>query len=238
MTMGAVRDGEHDQAVRREALGGERADKPARLVEVPRIGLAKGASAEDALTGGAPSAASASSALAGGAPSAAEDYLGPGQVTSAEGGRVVVELPGGRSVDVVMALALPYEPAPGDTLLVIGRRESHYAIGVLHGTGRTVLSLPGDVAVHAAGGALSLSGDQGVAIRGPELDVQVGKIQTVAGAVVQKVASLYQRVSALFSVHAGEAHTVVEKTSFTKAKNATLLTEETVTVNGKQILLG
>ena len=174
-----------------------------------------------------------------GEPPRPNEYLGPARVTAAEAGRIMVELPGGtEAIPVEMALALPYEPAVGDTLLVIGRGENHYAIGVLHGTGRTVLSLPGDVAVHARDGSLSLSADKGVAIRGPELDIEAGKIRMVADAVVQKFHSVYQRVSALLSVQASESHTVVEKTSFTKAKNATILTEETVTVNGKQILLG
>jgi hypothetical protein len=137
-----------------------------------------------------------------------------------------------------MALALPYEPALGDTLLVIGRAQRYYAIGVLHGAGRTVLSLAGDIAVHARDGELSLSGDKGVSIRGPEVAVEAGKIRMVADAMVQKLNSVYQRVSALLSVRAGDSHTIVERTALTKAKNATILTEDTVTVNGKQILLG
>lgn len=167
------------------------------------------------------------------------EYLGPARVTESEAGRVAVELPvGGPPVSVEMALALPYVPVAGDTLLVIGREQRYYAIGVLHGTGRTVLSIPGDVDLHARDGALSLSGDKGVTIRGPEVGVEAGKIQMVADAMVQKFNSVYQRVSALLSVRAGESHTIVEKTALTKAKNATILTEDTVTVNGKQILLG
>ena len=167
------------------------------------------------------------------------EYLGPARVTAVEGVEITVEIPGrAGSILVAPAFVLPYAPAVGDTLLVIGRGERHYAIGVLHGTGTTSLSLQGNVALHARDGALSLSGDHGVTIRGPELEVEVGKARVVADAVVQKLNSLYQRVSGLLSVRAIEAHTVVEKTSFTKAKNASILTEETVTVNGKQVLLG
>jgi hypothetical protein len=172
------------------------------------------------------------------APAPAE-YLGPARVTASEGGRIAVEIPDRAGpVAVEPAFVLPYDPAIGDVLLVIGRGEKHYAIGVLHGTGTTALTLQGNVAIHAEGGALSLSGDKGVAIRGPEIEVEGGKVQMVADAVVQKLNSVYKRVSGLLSVRAGEAHTVVERTSFTHAKNATLLTEETATVNGKQILLG
>jgi hypothetical protein len=166
------------------------------------------------------------------------DYLGPATVVAAEGPRPTVELTDGTIVVAELALQLPYEPALGDSLLVVGRGANHYVIGVLHGTGRTALTLQGDVDLHASGGALSLSGDKGVQIRGPELEVQVDKLRMMAAAAVQTFTSLHQRVRALLSVQAGEAHTLVENTSFTKAKNATLLTEETVTVNGKQIHLG
>ncbi|EYF03143.1 DUF3540 domain-containing protein [Chondromyces apiculatus] len=167
------------------------------------------------------------------------DYLGPATVVAVEEGTVTVALPGeAEPIPVELAFTLPYEPALADTLLVIGRGEKAYAIGVLHGTGRTVLSLQGDVELHARDGALSLSGDKGVKLRGPELEVEAGKVRMVADAVVQKFNSVYQRVSTLLSVRAQEAHTVIEKTSFTQAKNASILTEETVTVNGKQVLLG
>lgn len=168
----------------------------------------------------------------------AAEYLGPARVIALSPGGVTVELPDGRTAPVELAFTLPYEPAMDDVLLVIGRGERSYAIGVLHGTGRTVLSLQGDVALHARDGALSLSADKGVAIRGQELDLQAGKIRVVADTIVQKVASVYQRISALLSVQAREAHTLVETTTLTKAKNATILTDETVTVNGKQVLLG
>lgn len=172
-------------------------------------------------------------------PREVSEYLGPARVTAAEPGNIAVELPGeDQAIPVEMALALPYAPALGDTLLVIGRAQKYYAIGVLHGTGRTVLSLAGNVEVHARDGELSLSGDKGVSIRGPEVDVEAGKIRMVADSLVQKLNSVYQRVSALLSVRAGDSHTIVERTALTKAKNATILTEDTVTVNGKQILLG
>ncbi|WP_437280976.1 DUF3540 domain-containing protein [Sorangium sp. So ce375] len=222
MSMGAMKESDRAAALLAAApVSQGPAARASGAADLPRIGLARA-------DGGSQGKAAA---LPG-------EYLGPGRVTAAEGGAITVELPGGQPVAVEMALALPYTPALEDTLLVIGREERYYAIGVLHGRGQTVLSLQGDVALHAREGALSLCGDKGVEIRGPELEVQAGKIRMVADAVVQRFTSVVQRVSALLSVQASESHTVVEKTSFTKAKNATILTEETVTVNGKQILLG
>ncbi len=60
----------------------------------------------------------------------------------------------------------------------------------------------------------------------------------VAGSVTQKFTSLVQRVRDLMSVQAKEIHTVAEGAHVTHAKNATVLTEETMTINGKQVNLG
>ncbi|WP_437812067.1 DUF3540 domain-containing protein [Sorangium sp. So ce1078] len=168
----------------------------------------------------------------------AEEYLGPAHVLEAHGQTVVIELPEGESAEAAIALAIPYAAAVGDVLLVIGRGGRFYVIGVLHGTGKTVLELQGDVDVRAAGGALRLSGDRGVELRGPEVDLYGDKVRVFAGALVQKAASLVQRVTGLFSLHARESHTVVDESATTKARRATVLTEETMTINGKEIHLG
>jgi hypothetical protein len=168
----------------------------------------------------------------------AADYLGPAEALDVERGSVRVELPDGTVVGARMALAVRYEPAPGDTLLVIAKNGDAYVIGVLHGSGHTALTLPGDVDLHAAGGVLRLSGDRGVELHGPEVEVVANKLRVVADAALHRFASLCQRVTGLFTAHAGDAHTIVDGTQLTQAKTATLLTEEVVTINGKQVHLG
>jgi hypothetical protein len=167
-----------------------------------------------------------------------EDYLGPACVNEVHGQKVLVELPDGSAVEATVALAFLYEPAAGDVLLVIGRGEAYYAIGVLHGAGRAVLAFQGDVDLRAVGGALRLSGDTGISLEAPSIEAQAGKIRAIADTMVATVSSLYQRVSELFSLHAREAHTQVDESATTVAKSASILTEETMTINGKQIHLG
>lgn len=166
------------------------------------------------------------------------EYLGPASVLRVTGPEVEVELPDGAIVLVELAFAFPYAPAEGDVLLVIGKDGAYYAIGVLQGAGKTTLTFPGDVELRAEGGALRLWGEKGVELLGPELVVQVEKLRTIAGAVTEKLGSLVQRVQSLVSVTAREMHTVVEESAVTKAKSATLLTEETATIDGKQVHLG
>jgi hypothetical protein len=167
-----------------------------------------------------------------------DDYLGPGYVVTVEPHEVIVEIRGGERARAQMALSIPYAPAVGDVLLVIGKGDEHYVIGVLHGSGKTSLSFEGAVDLRATGGPLTLSSDQGVAIHGPEVEIQTGKLEVFADAVVEKLGSLYQRVRGALNVHAGTAHTVVDDTSFMTAKNASIVTEETMSINGDQIHLG
>src|SRR5580658_6142610 len=93
------------------------------------------------------------------------DYLGPAEVSSAEALGATVVLPDGRHVRAELALALPYRPVLGDVLLVIGKGDDYYAIGVLRGSGTTSLSFQGDVELTAVDGRLRLSGERGVELR-------------------------------------------------------------------------
>lgn len=174
------------------------------------------------------------------APGAArvEDYLGPAEVVSVEVPFVEVEIPGRPGpARAELALAFPYVPRRGDTLLVIGKADAHYVIGVLRGTGQSQFSLPGDVGLHA-GGSLHLSADKEITVRSAEVEVQAGKLRMLAGAAMQTFNSVYQRVKELYSVHAGESHTLVEGAAYSQSKSAAIVTEGTVTINGDEIHLG
>lgn len=165
------------------------------------------------------------------------DYLGPAIVAEVRGPEVTVDVGGQRAV-ARLAFSTPYEPIEGDTLLVIGGPGGHYAIGVLDGAGRTVLSVPGDVDVHAVGGTLRLTGDRGVQVDGGAVELRAQKLQVFAGAVVERLGTVYQHVREMLSVRAGERQTVVDGASLEKARSASILTEETVSINGKQVHLG
>jgi hypothetical protein len=89
-----------------------------------------------------------------------------------------------------------------------------------------------------SGGVLRLAGEKGVAIDAPEIAMTSSKLRVIAGAVVQSFQSLRQRVSELLSVQAGQSHTIVEGTSHAQSKSATIVTEENVSINGKEIHLG
>ena len=66
---------------------------------------------------------------------AVAEYLGPAEVLEVEPLAMRVRLPDGSTVRAELALAFPYQAKPGDAVLVIGRGEAHYVIGVLRGSG-------------------------------------------------------------------------------------------------------
>lgn len=163
-------------------------------------------------------------------------YLGPATVVDGDAKAVRVRLPGGRVVVAELALALSYEPAPGDSVLVISEGEAHYGIGVLRGKGKLVLETQGDIAIKAAG-KIELEAPR-VDVTSDATEIRSKALSFVADALTQRVSSFVQRVHGLLSVHAKESHTLVEKSAITQAKNASILTEDAVSINGKSVLLG
>lgn len=166
--------------------------------------------------------------------------LGPSRVVAFEGPDVVVEISEGVTRTAKLAMAFPYRPVIGDLLLVIAERgqPEAYVIGVLAPSGRTSLEFTGDVDVRAVGGSLRLAGDRGVQIEAPSLDVAAREVRVVAQKLVQSCSSILQRAKDLFTVEAKEVHQLVEGDLLSRSKSATLVAEEKVVFNGKQIHLG
>ena len=166
------------------------------------------------------------------------DYLGPAEVVEAGPVSVRVRVAGVHT-QARLALAVPYEPAVGDTLLLVSRRGEAYVIGVLDGRGQTSLSVSGDVELRAVGGKLRLRGDEGVQIEGRSLSlVAADKLRIVAQDAVSHYQTLSRKVRGLFSSQAEDKIETVDGSRIERSKRATLLTEETMSINGKEIHLG
>ncbi|MEM9692088.1 MAG: DUF3540 domain-containing protein [Myxococcota bacterium] len=170
------------------------------------------------------------------------DFMGPARVLpgadTPEQTGWLVRRSDGREVTAKLALAFPYRPVDNDVLLIVGGPQGHFVIGVVEGHGHAQLDIAGDVSLRAVNGELSLQGDRGVHLRGPEVQVVSQKMKIYADAVVQKANTFYQHVRELWSVKSRAAHMTTTEDYFQRSRNATLLTEEIVTINGKQIHLG
>jgi len=128
-------------------------------------------------------------------------------------------------------------PVPGDELLIIGRDEKHFVIGVLKAQGELDLRFPGDVRVHADKD-LCLEAGEGITLSAPDVEVKTGRMHVVADVVTETARELYQRVRDSWSVRAGEKTEQVTGEWSTRAEKAAITTSEDVSVNGKEIRLG
>ncbi|MFO0615143.1 MAG: DUF3540 domain-containing protein [Polyangiaceae bacterium] len=165
-----------------------------------------------------------------------DDYLGPARVVDASSASPVVEL-GGRTVRAELALAFPYACAVGDSLLVIGRGERFYVIGVLASNGEVALRFMGDVRIQAVGGKLALEGDEGVRVRGKSIDLVASRVKTLADSIVERANDVYRRVKDTLSEHSGEKRVLVDGSLSTRAESAATTTSGVITMNGKEIHL-
>ncbi len=165
--------------------------------------------------------------------------LGPGTVVAVSPAGLTVELPGRGQVKARLAVAFPYEPRVGDDVLVIGRADgAHWVIGVERSTGPASLTVHGDLEVKAVGGMLTLSADRGVAVGAPDVEIRTQKLRVFAESVLEHATSMAVRVRELYTLFAGQSNSVVEGTHVMQAKRAKVVTEETVSINGREIHLG
>ena len=163
--------------------------------------------------------------------------MGPAEILTVSADQVGVKLGSGEVARAKLALAFVYQPAIGDSALVVGDGSAYYVIGILSGSGKTTLDLPGDVDIRAEG-KLRLLSNEAVEINAPTVKLAAGKVEMLAGAVVQSFRSLRLRVAELVSTHAGEAHTVIAGASRTQSKSAAIVAQEKVSINGREVHLG
>lgn len=168
----------------------------------------------------------------------ATDYLGAGLVLDVTLSRVRVRLEDGAEREATMALAFPYHPELGDELLVLGKAERYFVVGLLSGQGRATLEFEGDVSLRSLGGKVEISAAEGVELRSRELALYADKVRIVASALTETLSTCVSRVRELWSVQAGERRTIVRGLSHLQAKQARIDTEEQVAINGKQVHLG
>ena len=164
-------------------------------------------------------------------------YLGPAQVLLAAGRRVKLELPD-EHVWAQSALAFPYQPVAGDTVLAIAQSGTWYVIGVLKGTGPTTLIVPGDLRLLAPRGSIELSSSQAVRIKSPEVKLVAHKLELVARTIFERFASATRWVREAFQLRAGRMRTQVESSYRVKAGRIVERAEGDVKIDGRKIHLG
>src|SRR5947209_7388200 len=112
-------------------------------------------------------------------------YLGPARVLQVADQQLLLELPDARAWGQT-ALAYPYQPEPGDSVLAIGHEDHWYVIGVLEGKGATSFTAPADLRLLAPRGKIELMSSGGVSIRSTTVQIAADRLEITARAVWEK----------------------------------------------------
>lgn len=167
----------------------------------------------------------------------ATTYLGPARVLQAADNQLLLELPDARAW-ARTALAYPYQPEPGDTVLAVGLEDQWYVIGVLEGTGVTIFAAPADLRLLAPQGKIELVSAEGVSLCGPAVRIVADRLEVTARVVLEKFGAACRWVTGLFQVRAGQWLTSVQETYRLRAGRITERAREDVHIDGRKINLG
>lgn len=167
----------------------------------------------------------------------ANTYLGPARVRKVAGNRIQLEFPD-ELPWAMLALAFPYQPAVGDIVLAAGQGQNWYVIGVLQGTGKTSLMVPGDFEVLAPRGRIRLIAGKGVQVKSTEVRITADKLEMVARRVIEQFTDAVCWIRDAWQIRAGRVRTQVEEDYQVKAKRINERAEEDVKIDGNKIHLG
>ena len=186
------------------------------------------------------SKATASATAATAAATATPAWLGPATVLRTDRQHAVVRRGDGLDDEVTATLVLPvpFEPAPGDVLLLLSQGGTHAAVGVLHGARPRALEFAGDVSIRAVGGSLSLHSDTSIRIEAPKVVVRASVVRTIARTLVERSERLLRWVRGLSALRAGASRRTVDGTDTTHCHDSTTLAKGTVRIDGDQLHLG
>jgi hypothetical protein len=165
-------------------------------------------------------------------------YLGPATVSRTAGRRVLVRRGGEPEAWADLALAFPYQPQPGDEVLLAAHEERRYVIGLLQGHGPVVLPFPGDVTLSAPAGTVRLIAGKGVSMEAPSIELRAGTIELEAKTLVQHLENAYQWVKDLFQVNAGRSRLDTEGSHHQVAERTYIRSEKETKIDGDRIYLG
>jgi hypothetical protein len=163
--------------------------------------------------------------------------LSPARVICVAGNRVQLEFPDERTWATV-ALAYPYQPAVGDSVLAIGQGDQWYVIGVLEGSGKTTITVPGDLAIRAPAGKIELAAGRGLKLKGPTVRIVAGKLEVVARSAFERFSQATLWVKETLKTRTRRMRTRVEGTFDLNAGRILERADGDVKIDGSKIHLG
>ncbi len=176
-------------------------------------------------------------------------YLGPARVVAGAGrpGYVHVALPEDGSMWARLAMAVPYNPMPGDEVLVIcDEPPNAYVVGVLKGSGTTTLRVPHDLRLEApfgdvhidAGHSIKMHSEVAIDMTSPRATFRFSRLNVLVTTLVQRLTNAYTWAVGLVQTKGRRVRCVAKEGWLVRAGRAHVKTSDNIHINGKTIHLG
>jgi len=169
-------------------------------------------------------------------PLAQDTFFGPARIVEIDGKRVQVETPDAFPWARV-AVVHCYRPTVGDQVVVAGRGEEWFVIGVLDAKGPTVFTAPGDMEFHAPRGNMKFQASERLQLRARMLDLMGETVEVAAKTLVQTAQEILTWARKGLRLRSESMRTDVEKLSHHKAGEIVQDAKGDARINAKTIHL-
>lgn len=164
-------------------------------------------------------------------------FLGPARVVRVEGTRLLLCV-NATQVWARTAVGYPYAFQADDEVLTIGQHDDWYVIGVLHGSGKTTLQVPGNLQLLAPQGSIEMVAARGISLRGPRISLAAIDLNLVAKRFNQRFEQAKLWVKGRLEVVAQRMSTKVDHSYRLHAGKIVERAEGDVKIDGQKIHLG
>lgn len=163
--------------------------------------------------------------------------MGPARVIECMDGVLRVEW-NGTVVTAVSALPMVYRFSAGDIALAIASESTCYVIGVISGSGTSVITSPADLEVLAPRGRIRFRAAEGMEFVGPRFRVKADLVEVVAEALRERIDSVDRIVRSSVREALGRITTKVAGTALLRANRIVQKAKDDVKIDGRKIHLG
>jgi hypothetical protein len=160
--------------------------------------------------------------------------IGTAVVLEASGERISVAFEGGM-LAVRLALAYAYQPVQGDVVLIIVQDEAAFVIGVLSGRGTTSMLLPGDLAISAPNGRITLSAGGGIDIESPRVSMRAQRLEVLTNTLIETVQTAFKTFTDLLHISASRRQTRIDGVSMESTERTYHRSDKETVLNGESI---
>ncbi len=160
-------------------------------------------------------------------------------VLETQEGGALIQVGDREPVHARLALFVPYQPSVGDVVLVHGRHEELYVIGLLEGSPTWAWNAKGRLRIAARNGRLHLHGRDGVSVSGETIRIRAREeLNLAATRTHEAFQRLERRVRGSYAVF---AHELVDRSDaqwFVRAKRVAVKVNEAMFINSEVVRAG